>query len=274
MIAFFKLIRAASDSRDAALCAAVVEAYVNERVAVVPTLVNGRADGSEELLADESVMKLLPKAVRDQWELMARRGDPFAAVLGPTYSNTVENVRMLARAGVPVLAGTDVGNPFLVPGISLHDELALLVEDVGLSPLEALQAATIRPAHVFGLADTLGTTPAVKVAVLHHHLHPHPESATGKRGKEAIWQDLSTIRDAGLVERQFERLGFDIVLHGHKHQHMLRETLVKDGVEADQQFKRLIVCGAGSVAVDESELPRGTENQYQVITLLSPQRRP
>ena len=42
------------------------------------------------------------------------------------------------------------------PGISLHDELALFVDDVGLSPLEALQAATLRPAQVFGLSDTLG----------------------------------------------------------------------------------------------------------------------
>jgi imidazolonepropionase-like amidohydrolase len=69
----------------------------------------------------------------------------------------LENVRMLHEAGVVVLAGTDLGNPFLVPGVSLHDELAALVEGVGLSPLEALRAATVDPARVFGMADSLGT---------------------------------------------------------------------------------------------------------------------
>lgn len=45
----------------------------------------------------------------------------------------------MKRAGVRFLAGTDVQNPFVFPGFSLHDELSLLVE-AGLTTLEACRA--------------------------------------------------------------------------------------------------------------------------------------
>ena len=49
------------------------------------------------------------------------------------------------KAGVGLLAGTDEMNPYCFPGFGLHDELGLLV-NAGLTPLEALRAATINPA--------------------------------------------------------------------------------------------------------------------------------
>ncbi|EOD68152.1 amidohydrolase family protein [Amycolatopsis vancoresmycina] len=61
-------------------------------------------------------------------------------------------VAPLARAGVCVLAGTDAGAPGTAHGLSLHRELALLVE-AGLTPQAALTAATSAPARRFGLAD-------------------------------------------------------------------------------------------------------------------------
>jgi imidazolonepropionase-like amidohydrolase len=64
-----------------------------------------------------------------------------------------------------LLAATDVGIPTLVPGISLHEELVLLVA-AGLTPLEALRAATINPARVLGLAGSLGTIEVGKLADL------------------------------------------------------------------------------------------------------------
>src|SRR5215212_10618648 len=67
--------------------------------------------------------------------------------------------------GVALMAGTDVGLPYLFPGFSLHDELALLVE-AGLTPLEALQAATRNPAQAVGLGDELGTIEVGKLADL------------------------------------------------------------------------------------------------------------
>ena len=67
-------------------------------------------------------------------------------------ANATASVRALQAAGVPILAGTDAGNPGTAHGASLHGELALLVA-AGLSPQQALAAATAEPARRFGLAD-------------------------------------------------------------------------------------------------------------------------
>ncbi|MEU8817683.1 amidohydrolase family protein [Actinoplanes sp. NPDC048796] len=58
----------------------------------------------------------------------------------------------LAAAGVPLMAGTDLGTTYLMPGFSLHDELELLVR-AGLTPIQALAAATLNPARYLGRRD-------------------------------------------------------------------------------------------------------------------------
>ena len=67
----------------------------------------------------------------------------------------------LHRAGVPIVAGTDVG----VPGHTLYRELELYVK-AGLTPLEAIQATTIVPARVMKLDGEVGTIEAGKRADL------------------------------------------------------------------------------------------------------------
>jgi imidazolonepropionase-like amidohydrolase len=59
------------------------------------------------------------------------------------------------QAGVPIGAGTDTPITYAVPGYSLHSELALLVRS-GLTPMEALHAATIAPARFLGLQEQMG----------------------------------------------------------------------------------------------------------------------
>jgi imidazolonepropionase-like amidohydrolase len=71
----------------------------------------------------------------------------------------------MQRAGVGLLAGTDLGNPYLAPGFSLHDELAVMVE-AGLTPMEALQAATRNPARFLHREHELGTVAEGKRADL------------------------------------------------------------------------------------------------------------
>jgi imidazolonepropionase-like amidohydrolase len=65
---------------------------------------------------------------------------------------TTEAIRQLARREVPILAGTDAPSPGHTYGASLHGELALLV-GAGLTPVQALAAATSSPARAFRLAD-------------------------------------------------------------------------------------------------------------------------
>lgn len=62
-----------------------------------------------------------------------------------------ENVRRMKASGVRMLAGTDAPNLGAF-GVSLHGELELLTR-AGLTPMEALRAATLTPAQTFGLVD-------------------------------------------------------------------------------------------------------------------------
>ena len=74
-------------------------------------------------------------------------------------------VGKIKAAGVPIMAGTDTTAPFVFPGSSLHEELALLVQ-AGLTPMQALQAATKLPAEFLGKLQTQGTIEQGKFADL------------------------------------------------------------------------------------------------------------
>ena len=64
----------------------------------------------------------------------------------------LETVGKMHRAGVPILAGTDNNNPYVVPGFALHDELELFVR-AGMTPFQALQTATINPAKYLEITN-------------------------------------------------------------------------------------------------------------------------
>ena len=72
----------------------------------------------------------------------------------------------MRAAGVSILAGTDIGVLNVVPGQSLHEELALLVRDASLSPLDALRAATRDAAVFLGRDREIGTIAPGKKADL------------------------------------------------------------------------------------------------------------
>src|SRR3989442_15663965 len=106
-------------------------------------------------------LKYMPGQLRTQWDpsidfrFKQRTAEDFD-LSKQAYKKQIELVGMMHRAGVEFLAGTDVSNPYCFPGFSLHDELALLVE-AGLSPMEALQAATLNPARFLGKEQDLVT---------------------------------------------------------------------------------------------------------------------
>jgi imidazolonepropionase-like amidohydrolase len=77
----------------------------------------------------------------------------------------MHTVARLHQAGATLMTGTDSPGFIFMPGFSLHDELEALVR-AGLTPLAALQAATITPARFFNVDDQLGTIEAGKLADL------------------------------------------------------------------------------------------------------------
>lgn len=113
--------------------------------------------------------KYIPASVREGWSpdknfFYRYRTPEFIAYQKRLFQKEMETVSAMLRAGVPMMAGTD-GGAYTVPGFGLHQELVLLTK-AGLTPLEALQAATINPAKFLGEADMLGTVEQGKIADL------------------------------------------------------------------------------------------------------------
>ena len=82
------------------------------------------------------------------------------------FSRNLQMVGALHRAGVPFMAGTDTApGVYIMPGFSLHDELANFVE-AGFTPMESLQTATSNPAKFLGRESSFGSVAPGKVADL------------------------------------------------------------------------------------------------------------
>ncbi len=122
------------------------KAFVVPTLSVLATMAQtgeGRALGE-----DARLKPWLAAAQIDSLKATFGSATPKPAIL----ADAIANVRALHAAGVDILAGTDAGNPGTAHGASMHGELELLVR-AGLTPSEALAAATSVPARRFGLAD-------------------------------------------------------------------------------------------------------------------------
>jgi imidazolonepropionase-like amidohydrolase len=111
-------------------------------------------------------MRYIPKAEQESWkpenDMFSKYRTPaYIAYLYRDYSETQQGLRLAQSLGVQLLAGTDVVAPDTFPGFSLHEELQLLVQ-AGLTPLEALRAATSNPARFFGMKNVGAISPGMK----------------------------------------------------------------------------------------------------------------
>ena len=118
-------------------------AFVVPTLTVIESALGGRTAAG--LLTDERLRPFIPKD-------MVAQLDSSLAFLSGRLEHALDAVRLLHEAGVPICAGTDAMNPGTAHGVSIHRELELLV-DAGLSPMDALRAATSVPARCFGLDD-------------------------------------------------------------------------------------------------------------------------
>lgn len=109
----------------------------------------------------------------------------------------------LWKAGVPLMAGSDSPEWFLVQGFSIHDELATFVS-AGMSPYAALETATKHPLTYLGLIKTKGTV---------------------EQGKDA---DLLLLDRNPLEDITHTRSIDAVIIHGVLYDHANRERLLKE----------------------------------------------
>jgi imidazolonepropionase-like amidohydrolase len=158
------------DGYDEARCQDLLRMLAAAHLWQVPTQVDARLRlAPSDAATTRAELRYVPAAERDDWDRGRGPGravaPALAAIRKRVFLQQQQLVGMMQRAGVPIMTGTDVSNPWIVPGFSVHDELALLVE-AGLSPAEALRAATLSPARYLGMTDVLGSIAAGKAADL------------------------------------------------------------------------------------------------------------
>jgi imidazolonepropionase-like amidohydrolase len=107
-------------------------------------------------------MRVLPPEVRAAWDQpdfrLEAMTDEIRAIADQSIALDHRTFLLAHEAGVPILASTDASyaNPFIFHGFSLLDELDRYVA-IGLTPQEALHAATVAPPVFLGLPDQDGT---------------------------------------------------------------------------------------------------------------------
>jgi imidazolonepropionase-like amidohydrolase len=159
-------------SFDPGRCRTLARRFVANRTWMVPTIavLRGVAFLDDTTMARDPRLRYVPVWFRTGWNPAS---DFRFRMLTPAdwqlrkelYRRQLEIVALLHREGVSFLAGTDLSNPYVLPGFSLHDELAAFVK-AGFTPLEALQTATLLPARYLNATDSLGTVTAGKRADL------------------------------------------------------------------------------------------------------------
>lgn len=189
---------------------ALIALFLKNQTWQVPTLYWERGEWLIEQTnsGPDPLEKYAPVAWRDRtWPMFTRdisKGwstDPVAD-REKFFQAELKMVGEMNRAGVPILAGTDTAAGVRVyPGFSLHDELELLVR-AGLTPMEALQAATLNAGKYLDLPDT-GTIEKGKRADL-VLLDSNPLVDI---------KNTRTIQSVVLAGRYFSRTDLDHLLH-------------------------------------------------------------
>ena len=161
-------------TQDTQRCDALIRQLAQSQTWQVPTLAwqRGGTFLDQRDLKHDPLDKYVPAYWREvTWKRFTEEmmpgllHDPLA-LRQKYFAANLQMVGALHRAGVPFLAGTDATpGVYILPGFSLHDELANFVE-AGLTPMESLQTATSGPAQFLGTQSTSGAIAPGKVADL------------------------------------------------------------------------------------------------------------
>lgn len=151
------------DTFDISPAEAIAEVFRKNGTWLCPTRVTAFGLQADPSLAENPNLRYVTAKRKASWA--ERVNTPDRPLLPRFQRNNAEIMRRIHQAGVGILAGTDTATPYCVPGFAVHEELRLLVNE-GLTPLEALRAATYGAAVFFGKTDIEGTVERGKVAEL------------------------------------------------------------------------------------------------------------
>jgi cytosine/adenosine deaminase-related metal-dependent hydrolase len=158
---------------------------------------------------DASMMGITGAALADDTRVSSRLDEQWMATLRSSFGHypqgniehVLASVKALHDAGVDILVGTDasVALPFLgglAHGASVHHELQYLVQ-AGLTPIQALRAATSTPARRFGLTDRGSIAPGHRADLLLVHGDP-TTLITDTLNTRAVWRRGSRLAEAAV----------------------------------------------------------------------------
>ncbi len=178
---------------------------------VTPTLMveaRVRYEISERKFDSDPRKRFFAPSIWASWDTESGRRRPPTGAALDALKRSARQVRELTRqahkAGVPLLAGTDCGvsNNYVMPGWSMHEELAMMVE-AGLTPAEVLRTATSNAARWRGAEATEGAVAqGMKADLL--LLRANPLTAIGAT------RELDTLILGGRI---FPRSQLDAMLH-------------------------------------------------------------
>jgi imidazolonepropionase-like amidohydrolase len=167
-VAWEKIAHESDATYDTEKAATLFQTLKKNHTWVTPTLNSlNTASHPEEWSVDDPLLEFVPPALAKQWrdsfhdDQMKER----AAWLARQASNDWKLTSELHHAGISLLVGSDSLDPFVFPGESLHKELVEMVR-AGLTPGEALQAATRGAAQFLGRERDFGTVETGKIADL------------------------------------------------------------------------------------------------------------
>ncbi len=132
---------------------------------------------TQSLKNGEYISKNLLAMWRSQWAGQSEFPDLF-------WQNWAQMVKDMNKAGVPLMVGTDLMCPAIIPGYSVHEEMAIW-QEAGIPAADVLRGATIVPAQFMGLGDRLGSISVGKTAsmvlVRGKSIGRHQERAADRR---------------------------------------------------------------------------------------------
>jgi imidazolonepropionase-like amidohydrolase len=163
-----EFLRRFSEKKFDSLCSVLA----NSNMWLCPTLTVNRAMSylNDTVFISDNRITYLPGYVIDIWNQKINpytksQIDAFAKSTRARYLFELSLIGKMNNKGVKFITGTDFPNPYVFPGFSLHDELALMVKG-GMSALDALKSATLNAAIFMNKEDDFGSVEVGKLASL------------------------------------------------------------------------------------------------------------